>query len=247
MKIFIFADPHYSSAEVTNRTRRPSLSLEKLRTLSPVITGCDRIICLGDIVDGTGSAETDAPYLSVLSSFLHSFGVPVDAIMGNHDCRSFTEEEFCRIGSFRKAPYVTFCGGGEVCSLGASPDAALIFLDANYLSDGGRALCEHSDWTDANLPESQLTFLAGTLSALPDGTEAYIFIHQCLDPGVESRHIIKNAPAVRNIIEANREKVAAVIEGHYHKGAENIVGGVKYITLPAMCELDAKPYLILET
>lgn len=246
MKIFIFADPHFGSAEVSCRTRRPSLSLEKLKSLSDLIAGCDRIVCLGDIVDGTGSSETDAPYISELSSYLHSFGVPADAIMGNHDCKSFTLDEFCRIGGFRKAPYAAFCGGGEVCSLYAARDIALIFLDANYLSNGTRALYEHSDWTDANLPDSQLAFLAGTLAALPEGTEAYIFVHQCLDPGVESRHIIKNAAAARNIIETNRDKVAAVIQGHYHKGAENIVGGVKYITLPALCELDEKPYLILE-
>jgi len=243
---FIFTDPHYSPAAITNRNRRPSASLEKLRSLSHIISRCDRIICLGDVIDGSGSAGADAPYLSALASFLHSFGVPVDALMGNHDCRSFSAEEFCACGNFRPAPYVAFCGGGEVCSIGASSDTALIFLDANYLKDGDRAYREHSDWTDANLPQSQLTFLTDILDEIEDGKQAYIFVHQCLDPGIEERHIIKNAPAVRKIIEANRDKVAAVVQGHYHTGADNIIGGVKYITLPAMCVLDSKPYMLLE-
>ena len=41
-------------------------------------------------------------------------------------------------------------------------------------------------------------------------------------------------------------KVCMVLQGHYHKGNENIINNIPYITLPAMCEGEENSFLILE-
>ena len=52
MKIGLFTDSHYSTVEAYG-TRRPTLSLGKIRTAMEAYTaeGADLVICLGDIVD----------------------------------------------------------------------------------------------------------------------------------------------------------------------------------------------------
>ena len=54
MKLGLFTDPHYSSLKVTCVTRRPSLSLGKMREALAAMADCDLILCLGDLIDDCG-------------------------------------------------------------------------------------------------------------------------------------------------------------------------------------------------
>lgn len=62
-----------------------------------------------------------------------------------------------------------------------------------------------------------------------------MFVHQRLDPASERRHLVKNAAAVRKVLEASG-KVRAVITGHQHDGGQCKVNGIPYYTLRAMVE-----------
>ena len=115
-----------------------------------------------------------------------------------------------------------------------------IALDANYRTDGRRFDVAGVEWIDSNLPEEQCSFLK---EALADGERKKIIcIHENLDPNVDFWHIVKNAAIVRGII---KDKVSLVLQGHYHLGAENVVDGIPYITLAAMCEGEENSYRIL--
>jgi hypothetical protein len=48
-------------------------------------------------------------------------------------------------------------------------------------------------------------------------------------------HYVNNAADVRGIFE-DSGKVAAVFQGHNHKGGYNLINGIHYYTLKAMCE-----------
>ena len=50
---------------------------------------------------------------------------------------------------------------------------------------------------------------------------------------------------VRELPEASG-KVKLVLRGHYHPGAEAVVSGIPYLTVPALCEGEAIPFRILE-
>ena len=81
--------------------------------------------------------------------------------------------------------------------------------------------------------------------ARPETEEAFVFVHQNLDPDVESHHIIRNAEEVRAVIRESG-KVKAVFQGHYHPGHEAVIDGIPYHTLPAMCEGEENRYVIAE-
>ena len=70
-------------------------------------------------------------------------------------------------------------------------------------------------------------------------------LHENLDPNVEEHHIVKNAAEIREILEASG-KVRTVIQGHFHEGADSVVNGIRYITLPAMCEGEENSYRIID-
>ena len=99
-------------------------------------------------------------------------------------------------------------------------------------------------WTNASVPPKQRDFLRDVL-AMPETEEAYVFVHQNLDPTVESHHIIRGAEEIRAILRESG-KVKAVFQGHYHPGKESVIDGIPYHTLPAMCEGEENRYMITE-
>ena len=82
-------------------------------------------------------------------------------------------------------------------------------------------------------------------------------MHYCLaiDIGASSgRHIIgwqengilqtKEVYRFPNGVLEENGRVKCVIQGHYHEGAENTVNGIRYLTLPAMCEREDAVFLM---
>ena len=51
MKIGLFSDSHYSSAEVTCQRRFNNQSLRKIREAMAAFQDCDLVISLGDLTD----------------------------------------------------------------------------------------------------------------------------------------------------------------------------------------------------
>jgi len=222
MKLGLFTDCHCSTKEVSCRTRRPSLSYDKIRRAMEALSGADIVICLGDLMDDCERSEDNLPMLRRVSELIGEYSVPFYCMRGNHDCDMFSEEEFYSVIKARP-PFSLNAGS-----------STLIFLNANYSSDGSAYPVRGVDWTDTALPQDQIVQLINVLSD-PSVRDAYVFIHQNLDPNVQHQHILSNAAEVRKII-ADSGKVRRVIQGHYHPGSDSIVDGIEYHTLPAMCE-----------
>lgn len=233
MKIGIFTDSHYSSKEVSNKTRRPSLSLGKIHQAMEEFHDVDCIVCLGDLVDTCETYQECEAKLREIGLLIRSVGVPFYCLRGNHDCDLFTEEQFYEGIGTEKPPF----------SLKMGSDM-LVFLDANYDSDGKTYLPGCVDWTDTMLPDDQMESLK-TVLADRAVTNVYVFIHQNVDPDVQWQHILSNAEQVRNVISGSG-KVKRVIQGHYHPGHNNEIDGVAYHTLPAMCEGERNYYEVME-
>ena len=230
MKIGLFADPHYSSQKESCGTRRPSLSYGKIREAMEQFRGqkADLVICLGDLMN---AGEPDL--LRDVSAMIHSFHIPFYCMMGNHDYGDFSREAFNELTQNSYPPFSVQYG-----------NKTLIFPDANYLNDGQLYTSENLDWTNSFVPEDQVNQLKSVL-ADSTVTEAYIFLHQNIDPGVERHHIIRNAEEIRAILR-DSGKVKAVYQGHYHPGHENIIDNIPHHTLPAMCEGEENRFRIVE-
>ena len=89
---------------------------------------------------------------------------------------------------------------------------------------------EYKKWMDFAELDSELKNELARING-----EAIVFMHQNIDPAIHVSHRLCNDSAVRSVLEESG-KVKLVIQGHYHPGNENTVNGIRYLTLPAMCE-----------
>lgn len=222
MRIGVFTDPHYSSAQITCEKRYNSLSLRKIREALEYFAAqeCELILCLGDLTDTESTREQEAENLRQIACVMDSVPVQILCLMGNHDAQSFTEAEFYSLLGEHRRPRPVSSG-----------NVHLLFIDACYSRDGKRYRPGEVDWTDTFFPHAAA--LSETLLRL-DGS-IYLFMHQNIDPGIREDHLLANAAEIRTVLESSGH-VKAVFQGHYHPGFQSEVNGIRYITLPAMCE-----------
>lgn len=236
MKIGLFTDCHYCKAEYLGPTRRPSLSMNKIREAMDEFKSknVDMVFCLGDLTDHDESSTKE----EIIGCFreamrlICSYNIPFYLVPGNHDYLVMTADDMEREAGFKAPPYTVEAGTYK-----------FIVLDANYRSNMVRFDTAGVDWTDANLPPHQVEFLRAELNNTT--MQCIVLVHENLDPCVDKMHIIKNAEQIREIIK-DSHRVALVIQGHYHKGMEGVIDNIPYITLPAMCEGEGNSFRILE-
>lgn len=230
MKIGIFTDSHYSSAELTCGKRYNSKSLAKINEAYEhfVKENCELVICLGDIIDKEGDHTKEVKNLRQVAEAIKKYGIKTFVVMGNHDGFTFDRDEFYGILGENCRPQNIY------------GDVNLIFLDACYFKNGRHYMPGDGDWENTFLPKAES--LEKVLSEAEGNT--YIFMHQNIDPAIYENHRLSNDAQVRDIIHRSG-KVKTVFQGHYHAGEESEYDGIKYITYPAMCE-NEKAYFTVE-
>ena len=221
MKIGMFTDPHYSSAEVTCGVRYNSRSLEKIKKAYEYFEkeNCDLVICLGDLIDHEDSHGLVVENLKAVSEVINSFPMPSVCLMGNHDAFTMTPEEFYSVLG-QPEPGVIEKEG-----------KTLVFLDACHSKTGAHYVPGDVDWTDTFYPHTE------KLKALLENAkgEVFVFLHQNVDPDIRENHRLFNTGEM-NAIFAASGKVKTVYQGHYHSGNRSVHNGISYVTFPAMCE-----------
>lgn len=230
MKLGIFTDSHYCSAESTYIGRYNNKSLVKIKQAMEHFAdeNCDAVICLGDLTDFEDTHEEEVVRLKEIAEVINSYPMKKIVLQGNHDAFAFEEKEFYDILGDCKPEIYHYEKG------------TLVFLDACYFKSGIRYQPGDSEWKDTYYPfEKELESILSEIKG-----DTYIFLHQILDPSVCENHRLFNDVKIRKILE-NSKKVKKVFQGHYHPGNKNIVNGIEYVTFPAMCEKD-DAYFILE-
>ncbi len=222
MKLGIFTDSHYSSAELTCGCRYNNRSLEKIKEAYRIFedAGCDLVLCLGDLTDTESTYEKECENLRACAAVMDASPIPTLCLMGNHDAFVFTEDDFYDILGQKHRPQTIMTDA-----------AALYFLDACYFADGTHYQPGGGDWTDTYYPH---TAELQKQLAVTD-TPACIFLHQNLDLAIPQNHRLSNDALIRQILEESG-CVTHVVSGHYHPGKESVVNGIRYLTLPALCE-----------
>lgn len=223
MKIGLFTDSHFSSHDMTCGTRYNNKSLNKIKEAIHYFeeSGCERVICLGDLIDYEDDHETVIHNLKSIAELFLASTLKYTVLMGNHDCFCLSQDEFYGVLGETTKP-VTLVEGNKT----------LFFIDACYYFNGEHYAPEKShDWMDTNC--SDLSILNRRLNTT-QGT-VLVFMHQNIDPDIPESCRLNNDQAVRQLLEESG-KVKTVFQGHYHPGNENMVNGIKYITIPAMCE-----------
>lgn len=234
MKIGIFADSHYCKEETLCFTRKPSLSLVKIKEMLAFFKkeSVDLCLCLGDVIDKFREKSEALKYILRIKDEINSSGIPYLAIQGNHDCNNFSAAEFYALMSTPSLPFVY-----------ETETHNFVFIDGNYRSSGRSFYEEGVEWTDSNVPRDQVEFLKISL----DKSEkpCVVVLHENLDPTVQKDHIVKNAEEIRCIAEQSG-KVDLVLQGHYHSGSDTTLNDIRYVTVPAMCEGKENRFIILD-
>lgn len=178
------------------------------------------LVELGDLIDAADSVDVERNYLKTINRPFSAICQDRHYVLGNHCVDTLTKEEFLG-GVEQEKSYYSFDRGGF----------HFIVLDACFRHDGQPYGRKNSHWTDANLPASELEWLAADLQG--SDKPAIVFAHQRLD--VSNNHGVKNSRDVRKILEASG-KVLAVFQGHSHRNDLKDLGGIAYCTLVAMVE-----------
>lgn len=232
MKIGLFTDSHYSSVEVPGCIRQHTKSLRKIGEAFEAFSAekCDMVICLGDLIDQEKDHEKEIENLKKISDVFSKYNLEIRVVMGNHDAFAFEVDEFYSILGEQYRPKNIY-----------NDLKNIIFIDACYFKTGIHYARGDSDWTDTFYPKT--AELEEILSKL--NGEAYIFMHQDIDPEIEDELRLSNDGVIRKILEKSN-KVKIVFQGHNHPGCRNELNGIQYITCRAMCEYEDGYYSIVE-
>lgn len=228
----MITDMHYADSD-TRGSRHYRESLPKLNECVQFMNDqkVDFLIELGDLKDQDKSAqEKDTlKYLQTIESAFKKFNGPRYHVLGNHDMDSISKQQFLthakNTGIAKNASYYSFDQKG----------LHFIVLDANYTTDGTDYDHGNFSWKDANIPPKQIDWLKTDLASTTKPVIA--FVHQQLDGN--TAHCIKNADQVRQILEQNKNVLAA-FHGHNHAGHYSQIEDIHYYTLKAVVEGSGK-------
>lgn len=180
----------------------------------------DHVVELGDFIDAADSVKVEKGYLKLVNREFSALPGQKHYVLGNHCVYTLTKAEFLE-GVEQKKSYYSFDEGGF----------HFVILDACFRGDGQPYGRRNFEWTDPNIPEDQVAWLAADLDATSG--KVIIFVHQRLD--VSDSHGVKNAAQVRKVLE-DSGKVLAVFQGHSHKNDLKDINGIHYCVHRAMVE-----------
>ena len=221
LRIGLVADLHYADKENSgSRYYRESLTkfaeaAKRFDREKP-----DLIICFGDLIDSAASLDVEKGYLKrVAKEFSHLPGQH-HFVLGNHCVENLTKPEFLGIVG-QKRSYYSFDKAGY----------HFVILDACFTSNGQPYGRKNFKWGDARIPLVELEWLRADLAQTTK--KSVVCIHQCLDLFLSFG--VRNSSEVRKVLQESG-KVLAVLQGHYHWGNYQKIGGLHYCTMSAVVE-----------
>lgn len=228
-KAGIITDMHKTPKADTD-TRKYSGSIKKMQTflqkmeeLKPAF-----IIELGDFVDTLTPETNPAQNLAEIEQLFTSYSGGHYHVLGNHDFDNLKRPQFLNAVTNTNIPQ------GQTWYSWNTNGVHCIVLDADYTPTTFRPYDMNTPedtfwtWTDTIIPPQELEWLKADLeqNTLP----TLVFTHQTLDRVDSQDHNIKNAAAVREILEQSGH-VLAVISGHDHQGGYSNIKGIHYLVM----------------
>jgi len=241
LRFGIVTDAHYANRDHAGNRYYKESAVKMRECINQMNKeGVSFLVELGDFKDQDNppTEENTISYLQTIEGEFQKFNGNKYHVLGNHDVDSISKEQFLSVVSNTdispESTYFSFDLKGF----------HFIVLDANFRSDGLDYNRGNFDWTDANIPQKELTWLEKDLAST--SYPSIVFVHQLLDG--EGDLYIKNAAEVRRILQKN-QKVLVVFQGHHHAGDYKSIEGIHYYTLKAVVEgsgVDNNSFAIVE-
>lgn len=226
----VITDVHHTN-KPDIKSHKYSASLAKTAYFVDIMSQerADFIIELGDFIDTLANGKDPVQNLNEVEDIFSSFAGSHYHVLGNHEFDNIEREDLLpRLNNTDipvGATYYSFDQNGVHC----------IVLDADYTVAEPHRPFDRQDparpfwnWRDAWIPQEELDWLAADLAA--SNAPTLVFVHQALHRDVAEDHAIKNAPAIRRILE-NDGQVLAVFSGHDHRGEIAFSNGIHYFIL----------------
>ncbi len=221
----IITDVHYADCDARG-TRNYRDSILKMREAVDALAKRKPAfcVCLGDLIDGPAKSNPDveAQNLSAIKAEFDRLKVPHRFVLGNHCVAQLTKKQFLD-GVKQPKSYFSFDHG----------DFHFIVLDACYRTDSVSYDAGNFVWTDTFIPETQQKWLTDDLAKTKKKT--IVFCHQRLDLADTNDGAVKNASAIRTILESS-VKVIGVFMGHSHVNELNRINEIPYVCLHSMVD-----------
>ena len=225
----IITDMH-KTTKADSDTRKYSVSLDKMKVFMDKMKDMKPafLIELGDFVDTLAPGTDPAANLKEIETLFTSFAGPTYHVLGNHDFDNLKRDQFLSAVTNTGIPQ------GQTWYSWDADGVHCIVLDADYTPGNFRPYDMNTPedtfwtWVDTCIPPQELEWLKEDLrnTALP----VLVFTHQTLDRVDDQDHNIKNASAVRALLEESG-RVLAVISGHDHQGGYANIKGIHYLVL----------------
>lgn len=237
-RIGLVADVQYADLDDREGARFRS-SLDRLTaTLEEfAAAGVDRVVQLGDVIEGHDEVERSVTDLERVLATFSSSGLRVEHVVGNHCLRVPRAWLLRRLGltaarrSFSLDGWrVLVLDSMELSLSGSEPDAARAWLDAHRLEDHPHA----TEW-NGGFGAAQLDwFEVQLLAAARRGQRVIALSHHPVHPGAAGAKFLAWDHEEARARLARVPGPAAWFSGHDHAGGHAVEGGVEFWTLPGM-------------
>ena len=221
LRIGLVADIHHADRDVRgNRYYRQALGRLRRAVNDFNREDVDFIVEMGDLIDEADTVEGELALAREANAVLAEGKAERHYVLGNHCIWTLTKPEF--LGAVgRSQSYYSFDRSGW----------HFVVLDACFREDETPYGRKNNDWRDSWIPAAEQVWLAADLARtrLP----VVVFAHQRLDSSGDLA--VKNAAAVRQVLESSG-KVVAVFQGHHHEGGYSSIQGIHYLTLVSVIE-----------
>lgn len=198
---------------------------DAVKTFNREVVDC--VVFNGDLIDHhASSASVALTDLAALTAVMNTLSMAWYPNFGNHDFDVLTHDQ-CESTTGKDIDYRSFDING----------LHVVILDGCYLSDSDGALYAPPapDYTLTYVNPGQRTWLIADLAAtlLP----TIIFVHQKPFGSDVSVPPIRNASALRTILESAPRKIVGVLNGHVHENVSSTANGITYYSMQAATEL----------
>ena len=186
----------------------------------------DFLVQNGDIIEGTGrDGEVGSGELRSIKRIHDEVGIPVKWVIGNHEVRAVTKEEYLQ------ALEIDYLYKYE--DIG---DYRIVIIDSNF-DEQDRDIIPGDYYTRGKVSQEQMQWLEE--EALKTDKKKIVFIHHppvWNIPNKENDGLPLNALELRSLFAKN--DVTAVFAGHIEQLYTEEVDGVKYYVLPGVVKSD---------
>ena len=234
MKIGIFTDLRYCKQKPIEQTHKTLPSLKKLKETMIAFQkqNVDLCFCMGNLVDQTSQKRPEVlECIHEAMELIRSYEIPFYLVPGPQDHLTVTSAELLEREELYPTPYSVF-----------TDHSWFLLLNGNHRTDLQYGTDTARKQTEFYLPTQQIEYLKKQLRMTKN---AVLLICQNLDCNVPAKFTLQNFAEVQKIIlESGR--IRLVLQGYYPKGADNVIDGIRYLSVPSMCENESDYFRIVE-